>query len=224
MVKERDLKLLIAPIERAFPGWVYHRGWLFQRPIGYYLRGVAFERSWSDRNVTKVLHCIYPLFESAGGAHIGWGESHPIPGTPDHGWDVTSPDCVSKLIELMNAAIIPATANITEGADFLRYLTEQRCSHGWPGWGKALAYIHMGELEIARELLAKDAAVIRTRLPMLEAPGTWGASLLRLLELIETDPAASPAHCEATARQAVKTNKLEKYGSRHRSFLKNAVE
>jgi len=115
------------------------------------------------------------------------------------------------MIELMHDAIIPATSNITKGADFLRYLTEQRCSHGWLGWGKALAYLHMGELERARELLSKDAEVIRTRFPMLAAPGAWGVNLLKLLELIETDPDALPAHCEATARMAVKANKLEKY-------------
>ncbi len=205
------MKLLLAPVEQAFPGWVYHRSRLFQQPLGYYWRGVALKHSWSDRNVLEVLHCVYPLFESVGTAHISWGTSHSIPGTPDHGWNVTSPDFASKLIELMNDEIVPATSNITKGEYFLRYLTEQRCSHGWPGWGKALAYIHMGKLELARELLAKDAAVIRSRFPMLEAPGSWGASLLRLLELIETVPAAIPAHCEATARQSVKTNKLEKF-------------
>jgi hypothetical protein len=211
MVKEREMKRLLVPVEEAFPNWVYHRGLLFQLPIGYYLRGVAFDRSWSNPNVTKVLHCVYPLFESTGGLHISWGGSHAIPGTPDHGWNVTSPYFVSKMIELMKDVIIPATSNITKGVDFFRYLTEQRCSSGWPGWGKALAYIHMGELELARELLSKDADVIRTRFPMLEVPGTWGENLLRLLELIETNPDALPAHCEATAQKAVKANKLEKY-------------
>lgn len=205
------MKLLLAPVEQAFPGWVYQRNWVSQRPIGYYLRGVVFKHSWSDRNVVEVLHCVYPLFESAGGLHISWGESNPIPGTPNHSWDVTNPGFAPKLIELMREKIIPVTSNITKGADFLKYLNEQRCSHGWPGFGKALAYVHMGELELARELLVKDADVIRSRFPMLEAPGTWGASLLRLLELIDTNPDAIPAHCEATTRQAVKANKLEKY-------------
>ena len=211
MATEREMKRLLAPVEQVFPGWIYHRAMLLERPIGYYLRGIAFDRSWSDRNNNKVLHCVYPLFESPHDAHIGWGTSHPIPGTHNHGWDVTSPDFTTRLIELMNDVIVPATANITKGAHFLRYLTKQRCSHGWPSWGEALAYIHMGELELARALLAKDADVIRTRFPMLEAPGTWGAGLLRLLELIETNPDALPAHCEATARQSVKANKLEKY-------------
>lgn len=211
MVKEREMKCLLAPVEQAFPGWIYQRGWLFQRPVGYYLRGIAFDRSWSDRNKTKVLHCVYPLFESALGVHISWGESNPIPGTPNHRWDVTSLDFAAKLIELMTDVIIPATSNITGGADFLKYLIEQRCNHGWPGWGKALAYIHMGELERARELLKSDANVIHTRLPMVAAPGAWGGNLLQLLNLIETNPDALPAHCEATAHRAVKVNKLEKY-------------
>lgn len=211
MVKEREMKQLLAPLEHAFPGWVYHRRWLFQRPMGYYLRGIAFNGSWSDKNITRVMHCVYPLFESSGGVHISWGETRAMPGTPNHGWDVTSPDFAKNLIDLMNDVIVPATANITKGSDFLNYLTEQRCSHGWPGWGKALAYIHMGELELARELLAKDADVIRTRFPMLAAPGAWGENLLKLLELIEKNPEGIPAHCEATALQAAKANKLEKY-------------
>lgn len=205
------MKRLFAPVAQAFPGWAYDRSWLFQRPVGYYLRGVAFQHSWSNRSVIKALCCVYPIFESVGVAHCSWGTSHPIPGTPNHGWDVTSPNFAKKLIDLMNDVIVPATANITKGADFLNYLTEQRCSHGWPGWGKALAYIHMGELELARELLAKDADVIRTRFPMLAAPGGWGENLLKLLELIEKNPEGIPAHCEATAIQAAKANKLEKY-------------
>lgn len=60
-------------------------------------------------------------------------------------------------------------------------------------------------------MLAKDADVIRTRFPRLAAPGVWGENILKLLELIETDPGAIPAHCEATARQPVKVNKLEKF-------------
>lgn len=211
MVKEREMKRLVAPVEQALPGWVYHRSMLFQRPVGYYLRGVGFKHSWSNRNVVEVWHCVYPLFESAGIAHIGWGASHAIPGTPNHGWNVTSPEFASKLVELMNAVIVSATSNITKGSDFLKYLSEQRFTHGWPGWGKALAHIHMGELELARELLKKDADVIRTRLPMLAAPGAWGANLLQLLNLIENDPEAVPLHCDATARQAVKVNKLEQY-------------
>ena len=83
--------------------------------------------------------------------------------------------------------------------------------HSWQRWGKALAYIHMGELKKAREYLVDDAETIRTRLPQLQAPGTWGYNLLELLRLIEEDPAAIPAHCEAVARKAVAVNKLEKF-------------
>ena len=211
MVKAQDMQSILGPVKRAFPGWAYHRGWFFQLPIDFYLRGMAFKQSWSNKHVVEVLHCVYPLFESDGGLHGSWGTSRPIPGTPNHGWKVTSPDFAGKLIEVMHDAIVPATANITTGADFLHYLETQRFSHGWPDWGKALAHVHMGDLERAAELLRLYAKIIRTDHPRLQEPGTWGASLLRMLELIETDPDAIPAHCEAVARQAVKANKLEKF-------------
>jgi hypothetical protein len=151
------------------------------------------------------------LFERPHNIHIGWGESNPIPGTPDHGWNVFHPKFAANLIDLMERVIVPATSHIVRGSDFLGYLTQYRTSSGWPNWGKALAHIHMGDLEKARELLIPDAAIIRIRFPQLQTPDAWGHNLLELLRLIEEDPAAIPAHCEAVARKSVAVNKLEKF-------------
>ena len=64
MVKAQDMQSILGPVKRAFPGWAYHRGWFFQLPIDFYLRGMAFKQSWSNKHVVEVLHCVYPLFES----------------------------------------------------------------------------------------------------------------------------------------------------------------
>ena len=111
----------------------------------------------------------------------------------------------------MHAVVMPATEHVEKGSDFLTYLTERRTDSGWPEWGKALAYVHMGDLAKARELLVPLAEMVRTRFPELGVYGVWGHNLLELLRLIDEDPAAIPAHCEAVARQSVKVSKLDKF-------------
>ena len=111
----------------------------------------------------------------------------------------------------MEQEIIPSTAHIQTGADFLRYLNHNYTSHGWPDWGKALAYIHMGELDTAHDLLVPLAQTIISRFPQLQEANSWGHNLLELLRLIEEDRDAIPAHCEAVARKTVTACKLEKF-------------
>lgn len=211
MATEKELAEIFGPIQERLPGWQYRRGWLFRQPIGYYLRGLALNRSWSDRRVARLQHCVYPLYESEQGIHTSWGESNPIPGTTNHGWNVFHPDFAPKLMELMDAVIIPATAHIEKGSDFLGYLGEHRIFSGWPDWGRALAYVHMGDLAKARAVLIPLAETIRSQFPHLGTPGKWGHDLLELLRLIEHDPDAIPARCEAIARKGLRVRKLEKF-------------
>lgn len=209
---EKELQAIMAPTLERYPDWRYSRGWLFRIPIGYYLRGVALSGSWSSRENFKVKRSVYPLFESRCGVHSSWGQSRPIPGTPSHGWNVFHPHFSDKLIELIDQEVLAVTAHIATGSDFLRYLTENYTEHGWQDWGKALGYVHMGELGKARDLLKPLAALFGTsQFERLKRPDAWGHNLLEILRLIEEDPTAIPAHCEAVARQSVKFNKLEQY-------------
>ncbi len=212
MATEKELKAIMAPLLARYPDWQYSRGWLFRMPIGYYLRGIALSGSWSSREHFLVKRSVYPLFESPHGIHSSWGRSRPIPGTPSHNWNVFHPCFPEKLIELIEQEVLPITARIAYGSDFLRYLTENYTEHGWQDWGKALGYVHMGKLETARDLLKPLAALFETlQFERLKRPDAWGHNLLEILRLIEEDPGAIPAHCEAVARQSVKVIKLEKY-------------
>jgi hypothetical protein len=210
MATGRQIKVAISPLLKRYPKWRFQR-WLFCMPIGYYFRGVAFKRSWSDPTSVEIERCVFPLFESGQSAHISWGQSYPLPETTNHAWNLFHPQFAEKLIEVMEQEIIPTTAHIQTGADFLYYLNTSYTSHGWPDWGKAQAYIHMGELDTARDLLIPLAKTIRTRFPQLQEPGSWGHNLLELLRLIEQDRDAIPAHCEAVAHKSVAACKLERF-------------
>jgi hypothetical protein len=111
----------------------------------------------------------------------------------------------------METVIIPKTTRVTNGGTFLDYLGGHRVLSGWLDWAKALGHTHMGDLDTARSLLTPLAHTIRTRFPQLAAEGVWGHNLLELLRLIDEDPEAIPAHCEAVARKSVAVNKLEKF-------------
>ena len=212
MATAKEMQAILAQVLARYPDWRYARGWLFRLPLGYYLRGVAFKGSWSSREAYQVERAVYPLFDFVPHVHIGWTMSYPIPGTTNHGWSVFHPRFTEALVEVMEREIIPCVGHIEKGSDFLRYLAENYTQHGWQDTGRALAYIHMGELTKARELLVTTAAQLQQpHFQRLIEPGTWGANLLEVLRLIEADPAAIPAHCEAVARQSVKLNKLEKF-------------
>jgi hypothetical protein len=134
-----------------------------------------------------------------------------VPGSQTHNWKVLDPDFATNVLKLMRSVIVPATAHVVSGKDFLDYLTRRHTYSGWLDYGTALAYIHMGDLAKARELLVPLAHTIRTRFPELGEPGSWGHNLLDLLRLIDEDPAAIPAHCEDVARRSVAAMKLEKH-------------
>lgn len=212
MATAKEMKAILAAVLERYPDWRYHRGWLFRLPIGYYLRGVAFKSSCSDRTAYDVLRCVYPLFDFVQLQHIGWSMSYPIPGTPNHRWNSFHSYFATELVDVMEREIIPRVAHIERGSDFLRYLTENYTQHGWQESGKALAYIHMGDLVSAREHLSATAEALRApHLQRLIEPDAWGHNVLELLRLIDEDPAAIPAHCEAVARASVVANKLEKF-------------
>lgn len=212
MATEKELKTILAPVLARYPDWRYSRHLLFRAQIGLYLRGVALCGTWSSREDFLVKRFVFPLFEWSEGHHISWGQSRPIPGTPSHNWNVFHPGFADKLIELIETEVSTAVAEISTGADFLRYLTDNYTEHGWQDWGKALAFIHMGDLKKAREFLIPTAKTLRSPdFKRLVEPDAWGHNVLELLRLIDEDPAAVPAHCEAVARRSVKTNKLEKF-------------
>ena len=212
MATDRELKTVLAPVLTQFPDWRFAHGWLFRMPIGYYLRGVAFKGSWTSSETYQILRGVYPLFDFSPIEHIGWTMSYPIPGTTNRRWKIQHAGFIEALHDIIQAEIIPLVGHIEKGSDFLRYLTENYTQHGWQDTGKALAYIHMGELTKARELLVTTAAQLQLpHFQQLIEPGAWGHNLLELLRLIDEDPAAIPAHCEAVARQSVKRNKLEKF-------------
>lgn len=211
MATQKELRELLAPVLQEYPDWQIARSWLFRKPIGYYLRGCVLNQSFYDRFGYRLLHCVYPLFEHASRAHISWGSDQFIPGRHTTHWDITDKDFAKNVVELMRTVIVPTTAHVVTGKDFLDYLTRRHIYSGWPEKGKALAYIHMGDLPKARELLVPLAQTIRTRFPDLQLPGHWGHNMLELLRLIDEDPAAIPAHCENVARRSIAATKLEKH-------------
>lgn len=211
MATQKEYKSILAPVLAKFPGWVFSQGWITRTPIGFYKRGCVFNGSFSSRAHCQVVRCVYPLFESPRIAHISWGWAQSIPGVCNFGWSIFEPEFADKVIRLMEETIIPATEHVDNGAAFLDYLERQNTPHGWPEWGKALAHVHMDNLDTAQELLAKPAGIIRKDFPELQQPDSWGGDLLEMLRLLEHDRDAIPAHCEAITRRAVKANKLEKH-------------
>ena len=211
MATDKELKRAVADKINQLECWGYVYGWVLSLPIGCYMRGIAFSQSFTDKYGFEIKRCVYPLFESPRVAHIGWGRSRPIPGTTNHHWNLLAPDFSEKIYDLMLSEIIPATQGVVDGAGFLVYLDQQGFSHGWPEWGRALAHVHIGNLDTAQELLVHPAGIIRKNFPQLQQPDCWGGDLLEMLRLLEHDRDAIPAHCEEIARRSVKANKLEKH-------------
>jgi hypothetical protein len=54
MVTEKELKSAVILVLERYPAWRYSRGWIFHLAVGYYLRGIAFARSWSNDEIVKV--------------------------------------------------------------------------------------------------------------------------------------------------------------------------
>lgn len=211
MATDKELRSILAPLLARYPGWRYARGWFFCMPIGYYLRGIAFQGSWSSREGYMIRRAVYPMFDFVPHVHSGWTMSCPIPGTTNHGWNIFHGDLTEALADVMERSIVPVVANVVKGSDFLRYLNENYTMHGWQNTGRALAFIHMGELSKARALIAEDANLIRTRFPQLNVPGIWGHNLIEMLQLIDERPSMVAAYCEAAAQKSAQVNKLSKF-------------
>jgi hypothetical protein len=211
MATDAEYRRILAPVMNLHPDWLYHRRWIICRPIGFYLRGCIFKASFYSRQDCQVLHCVDPLFESPFGKHITWGSNCPRPGTSNRGWEIFHPDFTTQVLELMATTIVPKTAHVHDGESFIDYLDGHQVRGDWGDWPRALGNIHLGNLEEAHRLIAPLAKLMRREVPHLHEPGIWGHSMLEMLRLIEEDPAAIPAHCEAVARQAVKANKLERF-------------
>ncbi len=159
----------------------------------------------------QVLHGVFPLFEGPRGAHLSWGMECPVPGGPNYGWDLRNPDLAQQLIALMHEVVVPTTAHVTNGRAFLGYLDGHSACSGWVDWARALGFIHMGNLDAARDLITPLAHIMLDRFPHIAVEGAWGHSMIEMLRLINDDPGAVPDHCEAVARKAVTINKLEKF-------------
>jgi hypothetical protein len=210
MAKEKEMRVALAPLLTKYTDWRFKSD-IFCMPIGYYIRGISFKHSWSGREQVEVWRFVAPLYEWGQGINPGWSQIYAIPGTTNHGWNVFHPQFAEKLMEVMEREIIPSTAHVQTGGDFLHYQTQNIIRSGWPNWGKAMAHIHMGELDTARNLMLPCAKHINETVPWIKAPGSWAMNLLELLRLIEEDRDVIPAHCEAVARKTVAACKLEKF-------------
>jgi hypothetical protein len=211
MATEKELRALVTPVLEHHPSLTLIRRRIFIRPIGLYFRGCILKQSAYGPFDFQLLHFVSVLFAAPMPWDMNWSRGCAIPGFTNHGWEIEHPDFSKALDDLISTVIIPETAHVTSGAAFLGYLEKHKFTLGWPNYAKALAYIHMGELEVARALLIPMANDIRTRFPEIAAEGAWGHNLLELLRLIEEDRDAIPAHCEAVAKKSVAFNKLEKY-------------
>ncbi len=88
-----------------------------------------------------------------------------------------------------------------------------------PGFAMGLAYLHMGDLEKAHEnFLAGKRFVEDFKVHCGHPPTDWvntadpeEMNLRDLLDLLEHNPDAIPAHCDRVVEACVKANKLEDF-------------
>ena len=180
-------------------------------PVGFYFRGIVFKNAWYNPKDVEVWRCVYPLYESVFGPHLNLGYPVSPTAATNYSWLTDDPRFAERLINVMESEVIPITAHIQTGADFLEYLNDNATRGGWKEWPKAQALIHMGELDQARDLLVPLAEIINKRFPDLKEPGIWGHNLIELLRLIDEDRDAIPAHCEAVAHHNIRKLKLDKF-------------
>ena len=80
MATQKEISAILLPILAKYSKYRFKRGWMFELPIGYYLRGIAFSGSWSSRESFQIKRCVFPLFESTQDFHLSWGQGYAIPG------------------------------------------------------------------------------------------------------------------------------------------------
>jgi hypothetical protein len=217
------LKRNIKSVLESSPDLVFDRSYLFFRPIGYYLRGCAFQigRAQSFAYVSRF---VAPLFEE-GAWYGGWGiRLRTLQG--GEGWDFDSPHFTEYFPELFEKSIRPAVANVTTGAAFLRYLETEKMSSHWLDYGHGLAYLHMGNLAAAKQKL--DAFLdCWDRLTMSlenKNPEPDMVVVRQVRQMIESDYTKLDAYLREVAAAQVKEAKLEKYWVPPKSFFDGPID
>jgi hypothetical protein len=220
----KRLHVAIKPILARHPECAFEKGMLFFKPVGWYLRGIAFQRSqWSSDNFYVqgfVAPLVYaPDVISCIGDRVTLGST----GQETVMWSLQQPHIENDLIFMFEDEISHLVKAVSDGAAFLAYL--QQIPDGSfsgslkkPTYQSGLAHLHLGDLPNARAGFEAHKAIIappnQTGTPRFGIDLTqsaWFQNLLQLINLIDNEPSSIPAHCEAVARQALSTLKLEKY-------------
>jgi hypothetical protein len=216
------LKRNIKSVLESSPDLVFDRSYLFFRPIGYYLRGCAFQIGGA-RSFAYVSRTVAPLFEGAW--YAGWGiRLRTLQG--GEGWDFDSPHFTEYFPELFEKSIRPAVANVTTGAAFLRYIETEKQNSQWLEYGRALAHLQMGNLATAKQEL--DAFLdcwdrLSLSLPY-KNPEPDMPVARQIRQMIESDHTKLAAYLREVAATQVKEAKLEKYWVPPESFFDGPVD
>ncbi len=219
---------LLQPVLERYPQVRYVRGTLALMPIGLYLRGLSFERSqWSSTDFYLWMG-VKPLFGEV--SRMNYSARIPRP-QPEYnqGWNSEEEVFFPHPFKIIDEMVLPRVAPAHTGAGFKSYLEylaqlshEQRIMRThWhePGFAMGLAYLHMGDLEKAHEnFLAGKRFVEDFKVHCGHPPTDWvntadpeEMNLRDLLDLLEHNPDAIPAHCDRVVEACVKANKLEDF-------------
>jgi hypothetical protein len=199
---------------------------LFFLPVGYYLRGLAFQKSqWGE--AFYIWSFVRPLHGVTGRFTLTYSRRMSVPGTEyDQSWDMREKDFEASFAGLLEAEACLRLQHMRFGSDCKSYLEyrdrimwEQgdagRRDRDWPNPGIGWANLHMGYLAEAREIFAghklKREEFYRACPGLARHDSQEEQNITDMLERLDGDPAAIPDHCEELARQSMEQLKLEKY-------------
>lgn len=209
MATFRDIKrLLTVKVQNVEPSVTIDRSTVFFVPVGYYLRGFWIQFSKWNSDAFMVHEGVVPLF----GSPSGYGRSNRLRTEKDRdSWIIGD---IDDLAEVIKDQLAPNLGIIKSGDQYLHFLrTWYRDKYGlYPPIDAGLAELHRENLKDAKVQFNTYLDGYR-RAGATINPTPVFHEIENLVQLIDTNPKAIPAHCEAVARKALAARKLEKYWS-----------
>jgi len=216
MASGRLLKSLIKPVIQRHPNLVFFDTNLFYQPIGWYLRGCIFGRSWmGGAKSAFVNRFVMPLFEPRVRGMLGWG-GRLRTRAGSQIWDVEAGDFLAEFEWAFETEIAAHVEAISTGEDFKLYIGKKLDFTCWSERGLAMGCLHMGQLAEAKNPLQ---AVIKTyeglKIPK-EASSIINARMI--IHGIDTDPLGLEAKLIATAVQTAENFRIAKFWTQPEKF------
>jgi hypothetical protein len=216
MASARRLESLIKPVIEGHPNVIFFDNMLFFQPIGWYLRGCIFGRSWmGGAKSAFVNRFVMPLFEPRVRGVLGWG-GRLRTRAGDQMWDVSADDFLAEFEWTFEMEIAAHVEAISTGEDLKLYIEKKLDFTSWSERGLAMGCLHMGQLAEAKNLLQ---TVIKTfealKIPN-EASSITNARMI--IHGIQTDPLGLEARLIATAVQTAENFKITKFWTKPEKF------